>query len=98
MKPAPLLRSVGLAAVSLLLAAGCGPKSNPGTSLCAVNDDLLSDFKTDNGIFPTDGGADEWFTYGDRSGFGTLDPLEGGAAPPTSTRATRTAPAPARCT
>ena len=82
MKPAPLLRSVGLTAVSLLLAAGCGPKSSGGTSSCPVNDDLISSFTADNGVYPTDGRAGGWFTYGDRSGFGTLDPVEGGAAVP----------------
>ena len=45
-------------------------------------DDLLSDFSMDNGVFPVDGRTGGWYTYADKSGFGTLDPPEGGAAPP----------------
>ena len=74
-----------MAAVGLLLAAGCGAKSAPA-SLCAVNHDPSRTSPTDNGVFPGRRSRGGWFTDGDRSGFGTLDPVEGGAAPPTSTR------------
>jgi len=71
------------AAASLALAAGCGSKSNGGPAAnCPVMDDLISDFTTDNGVYPVDGRQGGWYTYGDRSGFGTLTPAEGGAAPP----------------
>jgi hypothetical protein len=70
-------------AAGLLLAAGCGSKSNGGaTGNCPAMDDLISDFKMDNGVFPIDGRQGGWYTYGDKSGFGTLMPPEGGAAAP----------------
>jgi hypothetical protein len=75
----------------LLLAAACSSKGGgPGTdagndtnsSLCYAMEDLISDFKMDNGVFPVDGRQGGWFTYADRSGFGTLSPPEGGNAIP----------------
>ena len=74
-----LRRSAGLAAAGLLLVAGCSSKSggggnNDASALCSAMDDLISDFKMDNGVFPIDGRAGGWFTYDDRSGFGTLNP------------------------
>ena len=78
-------RRVGSIAAGLLLAAACSSKSgggDAGNSLCPAQEDLLSDFKMDNGIYPTDGRQGGWFTYGDRSGFGMLDPPEGGNALP----------------
>jgi hypothetical protein len=79
-------RSAVLAAAGLLLAAGCSSKSGSNTdgssSLCPAMDDLISDFKQDNGVFPIDGRSGGWFTYADRSGFGTLSPPEGGNALP----------------
>jgi hypothetical protein len=79
-------RTVGVATVGFLLAVGCSSKgggpTDGGNSLCPVSDDLISDFKMDNGVFPIDGRSGGWFTYADRSGFGTLDPPEGGAAVP----------------
>jgi hypothetical protein len=82
-----LRASIGLAAAGLLLAAGCSSKSSGGTTdaagnLCPVMDDLISDFKMDNGVYPVDGRQGGWYTYGDRSGRGTLDPAEGGVALP----------------
>jgi hypothetical protein len=77
-----LRRGIGTVAAGLLLAAGCGSKSNGGTSQCAAMDDVISDFTMDNGVHPVDGRQGGWFTYADRSGVGTLDPPEGGAATP----------------
>jgi hypothetical protein len=80
---ASVLGSVGIAAAGLLLAAGCSSKSGGGSgAVCPVEDDLISDFKIDNGVFPTDGRSGGWYTYGDKSGFGTLIPAEGGGATP----------------
>jgi hypothetical protein len=77
------LRRVGIAAAGLALAAACSSKSGGGTpSLCPVMDDLISDFGTDNGVFPVDGRKGGWYTYADDSGFGTLIPAEGGGATP----------------
>jgi hypothetical protein len=74
---------IGLPAAGLLLAAGCGSKSTtPPPSLCPVMDDLISDFSNDNGVFPVDGRTGGWYTYADDSGFGTIDPAEGGGATP----------------
>jgi len=75
-------RVVTVGAASLALAAGCSSKSSGGGGLCPVMDDLISDFKMDNGVFPIDGRQGGWYTYGDRSGLGTLMPAEGGAALP----------------
>src|SRR5262245_25549049 len=79
-------RSVGLTAAGLLLAAACSSKGGTGTdantSMCPAEADLISDFKMDNGVFPIDGRSGGWFTYADRSGFGTLSPPEGGNAIP----------------
>jgi len=81
--PVALRGGIGIAAASLLLAAGCSSKSGGGeTSVCPVMDDLISDFTTDNGVFPVDGRVGGWYTYGDKSGRGTLDPAEGGSATP----------------
>jgi hypothetical protein len=76
-------RIVTIGAASLALAAGCS-KSNSGgpAANCPATDDLISDFTTDNGVYPVDGRQGGWYTYGDRSGLGTLTPMEGGAAPP----------------
>ncbi len=82
MKAASMWRGVGIAAVGVLLAAGCGSKTATPPSLCPVMDDLLSDFSTDNGLYPVDGRVGGWYTYADKSGFGTLVPPEMGAAPP----------------
>ena len=76
-----------MAAAGLLLAAGCSSKSggggnNDASSLCPAMDDLISDFKMDNGVFPVDGRSGGWYTYGDKAGFGTINPPEGGAALP----------------
>jgi hypothetical protein len=74
------------AAAGLALAAGCSSTSSSpdggNTSMCPAMDDLISDFKMDNGVFPVDGRTGGWYTYGDRSGLGTLTPKEGGAAAP----------------
>jgi hypothetical protein len=81
-------RIVGVGATSLALAAGCSSPSNSNptpdanTSMCPAMEDLISDFKEDNGVFPTDGRQGGWYTYGDRSGLGTLTPKEGGSASP----------------
>src|SRR3954467_3861419 len=77
-------RHVGIAALGLLLAAvGCGSKSSgQSSSVCPVGDELLSDFKMDNGILPVDGRTGGWYTYGDKEGSGMLVPAEGGGAPP----------------
>jgi hypothetical protein len=80
-------RVMTIGAAGLVLAAGCSSKSgngngDGGTSLCPVTDDLISDFMIDNGVYPIDGRQGGWFTYGDRSGLGTIMPAEGGAAPP----------------
>ena len=79
-------RSAGLVAAGLLLAAACSSKSSGGGdaagSLCPVTDDLISDFKMDNGVFPIDGRQGGWYTYGDKEGSGTIVPAEGGAAIP----------------
>jgi len=47
-----------------------------------VDDDLISDFKMDNGVHPVDGRAGGWYTYGDKSGRGALVPAEGGGVLP----------------
>jgi hypothetical protein len=83
-------RVVTMGAAGLVLAAGCGSKSSgpvdggmdANTSMCPAMDDLISNFSMDNGVFPTDGRSGGWYTYGDRSGLGTLVPPEGGAALP----------------
>jgi hypothetical protein len=86
--PLALRGGIGIAAAGLLLAAGCSSKSGGTTpdsgmtSGCPVMDDLISDFNTDNGVYPVDGRTGGWYTYGDKSGRGTLDPAEGGAATP----------------
>ena len=72
-----------MAAASLLLAAGCGSKSTaPPPSVCPAMDDLISDFKEDNGVFPVDGRTGGWYTYADKAGFGSIVPAEGGGASP----------------
>jgi hypothetical protein len=53
-----------------------------GMSVCPVADDVISDFTTDNGLSKVDGRMGGWFTYGDKSGRGTLVPAEGGGAAP----------------
>ena len=79
-------RVATIGAAGFLLAAGCGSKASGGadanTSMCPVTDDLISDFANDNGVYPVDGRKGGWYTYGDRSGLGTLDPREGGGASP----------------
>src|SRR4029077_15294971 len=92
-----LLRTLGLAAGALALAAGChsssGTPSGSGGSSggggtgggkpgCAGPQDLISDFTIDNGVSKVDGRQGGWYTYGDTSGRGTLDPAEGGGAIP----------------
>jgi hypothetical protein len=86
-----LLRTAAIAAASFVLAAGCSSKGGAmtgmggtggGSSLCPVEDDLISSFTQDNGVFPTDGRQGGWYTYGDKSGYGMLEPPEGGAATP----------------
>lgn len=69
--------------------SGCSSKSTagptgdasssdaPATPLCAADEDLISDFTTDNGVRPVDGRQGGWYTYGDRSGLGLLMPAEG---------------------
>jgi hypothetical protein len=74
--------AIWIAAVGLLLAAGCSSKSSGAVSQCAAMDDVISDFTMDNGVHPVDGRTGGWYTYADRSGVGTLDPPEGGAASP----------------
>jgi len=83
--PLALRGGIGIAAAGLLLAAGCSSKSGgmtTTTSVCPAMDDLISDFNTDNGVYPVDGRTGGWYTYGDKSGRGTLDPAEGGSAQP----------------
>jgi len=87
--PLALRGGIGIAAAGLLLAAGCSSKSDGGQTAdggpisgCPVMDDLISDFNMDNGVYPVDGRTGGWYTYGDKSGRGTLDPAEGGAATP----------------
>jgi len=77
-------RVVTIGAAGFVLAAGCSSKSGGGgnTSVCPATEDLISDFKMDNGVYPVDGRQGGWYTYGDRSGLGTLIPPEGGSATP----------------
>ena len=76
------VKSIGIAIAGLALFAGCGSKSGGPKSLCPTTDDLISDFTSDNGVYPVDGRAGGWYTYGDKSGLGTLMPREGGSADP----------------
>ena len=76
------LRALGVGIAGVILAAGCGSKSNGGGSVCPATDDLISDFTMDNGVYPVDGRQGGWYTYGDKSGQGTLMPREGGGASP----------------
>jgi hypothetical protein len=47
---------------------------------CPVGtDDLLSDFATSNGLYPTDGRQGGWYVYGDQ--YGTFDPPKLDSAP-----------------
>ena len=90
------LGTLGLVA-GLVLGVGCSSKGGGtpsgsggsggggGNPLCPVEDDLISDFKMDNGVFPTDGRAGGWYTYGDRSGLGLLMPEEGRGVIPDAT-------------
>ena len=87
MRSASTLGTLGLVA-SLVLGVACSSKGGSPTGmggaggtganpLCPVMDDLISDFKQDNGVFPIDGRQGGWYTYGDRSGLGLLMPEEG---------------------
>jgi hypothetical protein len=55
-------------------ADGGGDASGPK---CPVEPDLISDFTLDTGVKPFDGRQGGWYTYGDKNGFGELDPPEG---------------------
>ena len=89
------LRVIGFTASVGFLAAGCpastatpadgggGGTGGSGPPICtASDDDLISDFTMDSGVHQVDGRMGGWYTYGDRSGFGVLDPAEGGTATP----------------
>ena len=76
------LRALGVGIAGVILAAGCSSKSNGGGSACPATDDLISDFTMDNGVYPVDGRQGGWYTYGDKSGQGTLMPREGAGASP----------------
>jgi hypothetical protein len=96
MRVASALGAFGLIA-GLALGAGCSSKSGGtpsgmggmggggGNPLCPVEEDLISAFTIDNGVFPVDGRKGGWYTYGDRSGFGTLMPEEGKGVIPDAT-------------
>jgi hypothetical protein len=89
--------SAGLTATAILLASGCSTASvSPGDAstrvdvstdvstvpVCPTNpDDLISDFTVDNGITGS-GKMGFWYTYGDKSGRGTLVPTEGSTPNP----------------
>jgi hypothetical protein len=80
-------RALTVGAAGFVLAAGCSSSNGGGgdggnPNMCPAMDDLISDFKMDNGVFPVDGRQGGWYTYGDRSGLGILSPAEGGAALP----------------
>ena len=47
--------------------------------------DLISDFTSDTGVKPFDGRQGGWYTYGDKNGFGELDPPEGRGTIPDTT-------------
>ncbi len=76
------LRALGVGIAGVILMAGCGSKAGGQTSVCPATDDLISDFAMDNGVYPVDGRTGGWYTYGDKSGQGTLTPREGGGASP----------------
>lgn len=62
--------------------AGNGSGGSNGPICTASDDDLISDFTTDNGVHQVDNRQGGWYTYGDKSGFGVLMPPEGGSAAP----------------
>ena len=74
----------GLAAAGLLLAAGCSSKSGgtTTTSVCPVMDDLISDFNTDNGVYPVDGRPAVGTRTATNRAAGRWYPAEGGSATP----------------
>jgi hypothetical protein len=60
--------------------AGTTPTDGGGDALvskCPVEPDLISDFTLDTGVKQFDGRQGGWYTYGDKNGFGELDPPEG---------------------
>jgi hypothetical protein len=69
------------------LTSGCGAKSSsaPMGPTCPADDDVLSDFNTDNGLHKVDGRQGGWYTYGGHTGFGMLTPAEGSGAQPDKT-------------
>ena len=80
----PVLPAVALGPLS----AGCSSTSNNNpatdagpdgttTPLCAADEDVISDFTTDNGVKPVDGRQGGWYTYSEHSGVGMLTPPEG---------------------
>jgi hypothetical protein len=91
-------RGLAVAAVAFLAAAGCSSSKGSGgpgaggadggsnkNPLCPSNDDLISDFTSDNGVNQVDGRRGGWYTYGDKSGRGTLVPAEGTQPSPDDT-------------
>jgi len=57
---------------------GAGGSGTDGAIGCTVAADLISDFASDNGLNLAAGLKGGWYTYADKSGFGTLLPPEGG--------------------
>lgn len=58
-----------LLVLSVAAACGCGSSN---TQKAGPSDDLIADFKTDNGLNPADGRQGGFYVYGD--GLGTFDP------------------------
>jgi hypothetical protein len=89
MRKLALCGVAGFALGAVLSSSGCsksgGATNHPDSSsgaICPTNpDDLISDFTTDNGV-TGDGKIGGWYTYGDKSGRGTLVPAEGGGVVP----------------
>ena len=67
-----------MAAAGLLLAAGCGSKTGDADVALSRYGRPHLGLRDDNGVYPVDGRTGGWYTYGDDSGLGTLDPPEGG--------------------
>ncbi|MES1207196.1 MAG: hypothetical protein ABUS79_14765 [Pseudomonadota bacterium] len=91
-----LLSLFALALAAPTFVAGCSSKSSSmpadasggdaAVALCPVEPELISDFTLDTGVKPFDGRQGGWYTYGDKNGFGELDPIEGRGTTPDTTQ------------